>query len=73
MLNDMSEARRLMLQAAAAREDRLLQPPTNVRGAAAKNIASRLVDAGWAKEIKVPKEAPIWRRDAEGGATVHQK
>jgi hypothetical protein len=60
MLNEMSEARRLMLEAAAAREDRLLQPPANARGAAAK----RLVDAGW---IKAPKEAPIWRRDAAGG------
>src|SRR5450631_4401340 len=51
MLNEMSEARRLMLQAAAAREDRLLQPPANARGAAEKNIAGSLVDAGWAKEI----------------------
>ena len=67
MLNEMSEARRLILQAAAAREDRLLQPPANARGAAAKNIAVRLVDAGWVKEIKAPKEAPIWRRDAAGG------
>jgi Protein of unknown function (DUF3489) len=67
MLNEMSEARRLMLEAAAAREDRLLQPPANARGAAAKNIAGRLVDAGWAKEIKAPKNAPIWRRDAAGG------
>jgi hypothetical protein len=67
MLNKMSEARRLMLQAAAARQDRLLQPPANARGAAAKTIACRLVDAGWVKEIKAPKEAPIWRRDAVGG------
>jgi Protein of unknown function (DUF3489) len=73
MLNEMSEARRLMLQAAAAREDRLLQPPTNVRGAAAKKIASRLIEAGWAKEIKAPKEAPIWRRDAAGGGAFALK
>jgi Protein of unknown function (DUF3489) len=73
MLNNMSEARRLMLQAAVAREDRLLQPPTNVRGAAAKDIAGRLVDAGWAKEIKAPKEAPIWRRDAASGGAFALK
>jgi hypothetical protein len=73
MLNDMSEARRLMLQAAAAREDRLLQPPTNVRGAAARNIASRLVGVGWAKEIKAPREAPIWRRDTAGGGAFALK
>jgi Protein of unknown function (DUF3489) len=67
MLNELSETRRLMLQEAAAREDRLLQPPANARGAAAKSIAVRLVDAGWAKEIKATKEAPTWRRDVAGG------
>ncbi len=67
MLNDMSEAWRLTLEAAAAREDRLLKPPGNARGAAAKTIAGKLIGAGWAKEIKAPKHAPIWRRDGAGG------
>jgi hypothetical protein len=73
MLNELSEAQRLMLQAAAARQDRLVQPPANARGAVAKAIAGRLIDARWAKEIKAPNGAPIWRRDAEGGSAFTLK
>ena len=73
MRNEMSHARRLMLQAAAAREDRFLQPPTNARGAAAKTIAGKLVEAGWAKEMKALNEAPIWRRDAASGSAFTLK
>jgi hypothetical protein len=73
MLNEMSEARRLMLQAAAAREDRLLEPPANARGAAARTIAGKLIDAGWAKEIKALNGAPIWRRDAASGSAFALK
>jgi len=67
MLNKISEARRLMLQAAAERKDRLLQPPANARGAVAKTVAGKLIDAGWAKEIKAPNGAPVWRKDAASG------
>jgi len=67
MLNKMSEAQRSMLQAAAAREDRLLQPPGNARGAVAKSLAAKLIDAGWAKEIKASNGAPVWRREAATG------
>ena len=73
MLDDISETWRLMLQAAAARKDRLLQLPANATGAAVNAIASELIDAGWAKEIKAPKKAPIWRRDASGGGTFALK
>ncbi len=73
MLNEMSEAQRLMLQAAAAREDRFLEPPANVRGAVAKTIAGKLIDAGWAKEMKALNEAPIWRRDAASGSAFTLK
>jgi len=67
MFHEMSEAQRLVLQAAAARADRLLQPPTNARGAAATAIAGKLIGAGWAKEIMALNGAPIWRRDAASG------
>jgi hypothetical protein len=64
MLNEMSEAQCLMLQGAAARKDRFLEPPAKARGAAAKTVAGKLIDAGWAKEITAPTGAPIWRKDA---------
>lgn len=68
MLDNMSEAQRSVLQSAAAREDRLLQPPGNARGAVTKSLAARLSDAGWAKEIKASNGAPVWRRNpATGG------
>lgn len=67
MVHEMSEAQRLMLQAAVAREDRFLQPPTNARGAAARAIAAKLIDAGWAKEMMALNGAPIWRADAASG------
>ena len=68
MLNTMSEAQRSVLQAAAAREDRLLEPPRNARGAVANALAARLIEWGWAKEIKAANGAPVWRRDAAIGA-----
>ncbi len=67
MLNEMSEAQRLMLQVAATRKDRFLEPPAKARGAVAKTIAGKLIDAGWAKEITAPNGAPIWRKDAASG------
>ena len=73
MRNEMSEAQRLTLQAAAAREDRFLQPPRNARGAAARTIAGKLIDAGWAKEMRARSGAPIWRRDAASGSAFTLK
>lgn len=73
MFHEMSEAQRLMLQAAAAREDRFLQPPTNARGAAARAIAGKLIGAGWAKEMMALNGAPIWRTDAASGTAFALK
>ena len=68
MLNEMSEARRLMLEAAAAREDRLLQPPTNVRGAAAKNIEMfNLHELAIFKRVGL---TPVFFGEALGGAKM---
>ena len=73
MRNEMSEAQRLTLQAAVVREDRFLQPPRNARGAAARTIAGKLIDAGWAKEMRAVSGAPIWRRDADSGTAFTLK
>ena len=73
MLNKMSEAQRSMLQAAAARHDRLLQPPGNARGAVAKSLAAKLIDSGWVKEIKASNGAPVWRREAATGGAYSLK
>ena len=73
MFHEMSEAQRLVLQAAAARVDRLLQPPTRARGAAARAIAAKLIGAGWAKEVIALNDAPIWRTDAASGTAYSLK
>ncbi len=73
MLNTMSETQRSMLQAAAAREDRLLQPPGNARGAVTKSLAAKLIGAGLAREIKASNDAPVWRTDAATGGAYALK
>jgi Protein of unknown function (DUF3489) len=73
MFHEMSEAQRLVLRAAAARADRLLQPPTNARGAVARAIAGKLIGAGWAKEMMALNGAPIWRTDAASGMAFSLK
>ena len=73
MLKQISEAQRLLLQAAAARDDRLVTLPTNLKGAAARKIVVKLIDAGWIKEVKAPKDAPVWRRDAASGGAFALK
>jgi len=67
MLNKISDVQRSILEAAALREDRLLSLPANLKGGSAKRIEAKLIDAGWAKEVKAPKGAPVWRRDASAG------
>src|SRR5208283_2706792 len=64
MFNEISEAQRSMLEAAAARQDRLLQLPAHLRGGASKRVVAKLIGAGWIKEVKALKDAPVWRRDA---------
>jgi hypothetical protein len=63
MLDKMSEAQRLMLRAAVACEDRILRRTAKARGAPTKAFISKLIEAGWVKEMKAPKGAPVWRRD----------
>jgi hypothetical protein len=64
MLDEMSEAQPLMLQAAVEREDRILRAPAHARRAAARAFISKLIEAGWAKEGNAPRCAPVLRRDS---------
>jgi hypothetical protein len=47
--------------------DRCLAAPPNLKGAAAQKIATKLVAAGLAKEIKAKPGAHVWRRDDATG------
>jgi uncharacterized protein DUF3489 len=73
MFNKISEAQRSMLEAAAARQDRLLQLPADLRGGAAKKVVAKLIGVGWIKEVKAIRDAPVWRRDAANGGAFALK
>ena len=63
----------VMLSAAAQRDDRCLLAPRNLKGGAARKIATKLIGAGVAKEIKAKPGAPVWRRDEQGGQSYALK
>jgi hypothetical protein len=73
MLTKISEAQRSMLETAAGRQDRLLQLPARIKGGAAKKVVAKLIGAGWIEEVKAPKAAPVWRRDAANGGVFALK
>jgi hypothetical protein len=63
----------VMLSAAAQRDDRCLLAPRNLKGGAAQKVATKLIGAGLAKEIKAKPGAPVWRRDEQGGQSYALK
>ena len=62
-----------MLSAAAQRDDRCLVAPRNLKGGAAQKVATKLIDAGLAKEIKAKPGAPVWRHDEQAGQSYTLK
>ena len=57
----------VMLSAAAQRDDRCIVAPPRLKGAAAQKVATKLVAAGLAKEIKAKPGVHVWRRDDANG------
>jgi hypothetical protein len=50
----------------------LVATPT-LKGATAQKVASKLISAGFVKEVKAKASNPIWRRDEESGASYALK
>ena len=63
----------VLLSAAAQREDRCLVASPTLKGGAAHKVASKLISAGFIKEVKAKSGDPIWRRDEESGASYALK
>ncbi len=63
----LTDTQLVMLSAAAQREDRCIVASPSLKGAAAQKIATKLVAAGLAKEIKAKPGAHVWRRDDANG------
>ncbi len=54
---------RNMLSVAAQREDRCVEPSPELRGSAARAFATKLINAGLAREIRTKDGLPVWRHD----------
>jgi Protein of unknown function (DUF3489) len=71
----LTDTQLVLLGAAAQRKDLFLVAPPTLKGATAQKVASKLISAGFIKEVKVKAKAgdPIWRRDQESGASYALK
>ena len=69
----LTDTQLVLLCAAAQREDRCLVASPTLKGGAAQKVASRLISAGFVKEVKAKSGDPIWRRDEASGASYALK
>jgi Protein of unknown function (DUF3489) len=69
----LTDTQLVLLCAAAQREDRCLVASPTLKGGAAQKVASKLISAGFVKEVKAKSGDPIWRRDEESGASYALK
>jgi Protein of unknown function (DUF3489) len=69
----LTDTQLVLLGAAAQRKDLCLVAPPTLKGATARKVASKLISAGFVKEVKAKASDPIWRRDEESGASYALK
>ena len=56
---------RNMLAVAAQRKDRCIELSPELRGNAARTFTAKLIDAGFAREMRTKDGLPVWRRDQD--------
>jgi hypothetical protein len=64
----LTDTQLVLLGAAVQRKDLCLVAPPTLKGATAQKVASKLISAGFVKEVKAKAGDPIWRRHEESGA-----
>jgi hypothetical protein len=69
----LTDTQLVLLGAAAQRKDLCLVAPPTLKGATAQKVASKLISAGFVKEVKAKAGDPIWRRDEESGVSYALK
>jgi hypothetical protein len=69
----LTDTQLVLLGAAAQRKDLCLVAPPTLKGATAQKVVSKLISAGFVKEVKAKASDPIWRRDEESGASYALK
>ena len=57
----LTDTQLVLLSAAAQRKDLLLVAPPTLKGATAQKVASKLISAGFVKEVKAKASDPIWQ------------
>jgi hypothetical protein len=67
MTTELTETQRLLLSAAAERDDRCLIMQGTLKGGAAQKVVAKLIAGGLVKEIVAKPGLPSWRRDKETG------
>src|ERR1700751_3750635 len=69
----LTDTQLVLLGAAAQGKDLCLISPPTLQGGAAQKVASKLISAGFVKEVKAKAGNPIWRRDEGSGASYALK
>jgi hypothetical protein len=69
----LTDTQLVLLGAAAQRKDLCLVAPPTLKGATAQKVASKLISAGFVKEVKAKASDSIWRRNEESGASYGLK
>ena len=63
----LTTTQRNMLSVAAQREDRCIGSSSDLRGTAARTFATKLIDAGFAREVRAKDGMPVWRHNKDTG------
>jgi hypothetical protein len=61
----LTDTQLIILSSASQREDGLAVLPQTLKGGAAKNVLTKLLDQGLLKEVRVKRGEPHWRVDEE--------
>lgn len=59
----LTTTQRNMLSVATQREDRCLEPFSDLKGSAARTFGIKLIGSGLAREIRAKDALPVWRHD----------
>jgi len=57
----------VILSAASQQDDRGVELPANLKGAAARKVADKLIRSGLLEEVRAAGSLPVWRRDDDSG------
>jgi len=66
----LTDTQLLLLSATSQRDDRALEPPPNLTGAAAAKAVAKLLTEGLVEEVRARGSLPVWRRDDDGPRTL---